>query len=52
MIINLTEPEYEAAAKMLMEDETIQLAKIDCVTEKEICKSYEVGSYPTLKIFR
>ncbi|KAG0315239.1 protein disulfide-isomerase precursor, partial [Linnemannia gamsii] len=46
------EPEYEAAAKMLKEDETIQLAKIDCVAEKEICKSYEVGSYPTLKIFR
>ncbi|KAF9156260.1 protein disulfide-isomerase precursor [Linnemannia schmuckeri] len=46
------EPEYEAAAKMLKEDETIQLAKIDCVAEKEICKSYEVGSYPTLKTFR
>lgn len=47
-----TEPEYEAAAKMLKDDETIQLAKIDCVAEKELCKSYEVGSYPTLKIFR
>ncbi|KAH7056484.1 thioredoxin-like protein [Linnemannia elongata] len=46
------EPEYEAAAKMLKDDETIQLAKVDCVAEKEICKTYEVGSYPTLKIFR
>ncbi|KAK3829907.1 MAG: thioredoxin-like protein [Linnemannia elongata] len=46
------EPEYKAAAKLLKDDEMIQMAKIDCVTEKEICKSYEVGSYPTLKIFR
>ncbi|KAG0272988.1 protein disulfide-isomerase precursor [Linnemannia exigua] len=46
------EPEYDAAAKMLREDEDIQLAKVDCVAEKEICKTYEVGSYPTLKIFR
>ncbi|KAK3834511.1 MAG: hypothetical protein J3R72DRAFT_403878 [Linnemannia gamsii] len=46
------EPEYDAAAKMLREDEDIQLAKVDCVAEKELCKTYEVSSYPTLKIFR
>ncbi|KAF9119183.1 protein disulfide-isomerase precursor, partial [Mortierella sp. 14UC] len=46
------EPEYEAAAKLLRKDEDIQLAKVDCVAEKEICKSYDVGSYPTLKVFR
>ncbi|KAF9088986.1 protein disulfide-isomerase precursor [Mortierella sp. GBA35] len=45
------EPEYNAAAKILKNDE-ITLAKIDCVAEKELCKSYEVGSCPTLKIFR
>ena|SRR5690348_2182150 len=50
--LRTTEPEYEAAAKMLKDDETIQLAKVDCVAEKEICKTYEVGSYPTLKMFR
>ncbi|KAF8948956.1 Protein disulfide-isomerase A4 [Haplosporangium gracile] len=45
------EPEYEAAAKWLKENETIQLAKIDCVAEKEICKSCELAANPTLKIF-
>ncbi|KAF9921651.1 Protein O-glucosyltransferase 2 [Linnemannia zychae] len=46
------EPEYEAAAKLLENHEVIQLAKIDCEAERDICQSYEVNAYPTLKIFR
>ncbi|POS86560.1 hypothetical protein EPUL_001297, partial [Erysiphe pulchra] len=44
-------PEYEEAASKLMEKK-IRLVKVDCTEEAELCKSYDVDGYPTLKIFR
>lgn len=44
-------PEYEEAATTLKE-KNIQLAKVDCTEESELCQSYGVEGYPTLKVFR
>ena len=44
-------PEYEEAATQLKEKE-IPLVKVDCTEEADLCKSYGVEGYPTLKIFR
>ncbi|KAF2166212.1 hypothetical protein M409DRAFT_23404 [Zasmidium cellare ATCC 36951] len=44
-------PEYEEAATTLKEKD-IALAKIDCTAESELCQSYGVEGYPTLKVFR
>ncbi|KPM34187.1 Protein disulfide-isomerase [Neonectria ditissima] len=44
-------PEYEEAATTLKE-KNIKLAKIDCTEEADLCKSYGVEGYPTLKVFR
>lgn len=44
-------PEYEEAATTLKEKD-IALAKIDCTEEAELCQSYGVEGYPTLKVFR
>jgi protein disulfide-isomerase A1 len=44
-------PEYETAATTLKE-KNIALAKIDCTEEAELCQSYGVEGYPTLKVFR
>jgi protein disulfide-isomerase A1 len=44
-------PEYEEAATSLKEKK-IALAKIDCTEEAELCQSFGVEGYPTLKVFR
>ncbi|KAI0018332.1 protein disulfide isomerase [Xylariomycetidae sp. FL0641] len=44
-------PEYEEAATTLKEKD-IKLAKVDCTEESELCQSFGVEGYPTLKIFR
>lgn len=44
-------PEYEEAATTLKE-KNIKLAKIDCTEEADLCQSYGVEGYPTLKVFR
>ncbi|KAK4549184.1 hypothetical protein LTR36_007642 [Oleoguttula mirabilis] len=44
-------PEYEEAATTL-KDKAIALAKIDCTEQQDLCQSYGVEGYPTLKVFR
>ncbi|KAI9834940.1 MAG: hypothetical protein M1819_002663 [Sarea resinae] len=44
-------PEYEEAATKLKEKD-IPLVKVDCTEEAELCQSYGVEGYPTVKVFR
>lgn len=44
-------PEYEEAATTLKEKD-IPLVKVDCTEEAELCQTYGVEGYPTLKVFR
>lgn len=44
-------PEYEEAATSLKE-KNIKLAKVDCTEESDLCQSFGVEGYPTLKVFR
>lgn len=44
-------PKYEEAATEL-KGKNIPLVKVDCTEEEELCRSYEVDGYPTLKVFR
>lgn len=44
-------PEYEEAATTL-KDKEIPLAKVDCTEQAELCQSFGVEGYPTLKVFR
>nr|XP_043884753.1 protein disulfide-isomerase A2 [Solea senegalensis] len=46
------EPVYaEAAGKLKEEGTAIRLAKVDAIEEKELADEFEVGSFPTLKLF-
>ncbi|KAI9671597.1 MAG: protein disulfide-isomerase precursor [Trizodia sp. TS-e1964] len=44
-------PEYEEAATTLKE-KGVKLAKIDCTEEADLCQSFGVEGYPTIKVFR
>ncbi|KAI9823578.1 MAG: protein disulfide-isomerase precursor [Thelocarpon impressellum] len=44
-------PEYEEAATELKKKD-IALVKVDCTEEAELCQSYGVEGYPTIKVFR
>ncbi|XP_054879050.1 protein disulfide-isomerase A2 [Poeciliopsis prolifica] len=46
------EPIYAEAAEKLKEEETgMRLAKVDAIEEKELADEFEVGNFPTLKMF-
>ncbi|KAI9673948.1 MAG: protein disulfide-isomerase precursor [Caeruleum heppii] len=44
-------PEYEEAATELKKKD-IPLVKVDCTEEAELCQTYGVEGYPTVKVFR
>ncbi|KAI0996781.1 Protein disulfide-isomerase [Podosphaera aphanis] len=44
-------PEYEEAA-VTLKQKNINLVKVNCVEESDLCGSNDVDGYPTLKIFR
>ncbi|XP_029293771.1 protein disulfide-isomerase A2 [Cottoperca gobio] len=46
------EPVYaEAAGKLKGEEATIRLAKVEATEEKELAEEFNVGGFPTLKLF-
>lgn len=45
-------PHYEEAATELKSKKGIKLAKVDCTEQQELCGSYGIQGYPTLKVFR
>lgn len=46
------EPLYaEAAGKLKEEEPALRLAKVDATEEKELAEEFEIGGFPTLKLF-
>ncbi|KAJ5349438.1 hypothetical protein N7541_007165 [Penicillium brevicompactum] len=44
-------PNFEAAATELKSD-NIPLIRVDCTKEEILCSEYDIGAYPTMKVFR
>jgi len=45
------EPEYESAASEL-KDKGLKIAKVDATQEEKLAEEYNVGGYPSLKLFK
>ena len=46
-------PEYEKAAVALKQHwPKIQLAKVDCIAEKDLAQQQQISIYPTLRFYR
>uniref|UniRef100_A0A4W6ETF4 Protein disulfide-isomerase n=1 Tax=Lates calcarifer TaxID=8187 RepID=A0A4W6ETF4_LATCA len=46
------EPVYaEAAGKLKEEEPEMRLAKVDAIEEKELAEEFDIGGFPTLKLF-
>ncbi|GLD74910.1 protein disulfide-isomerase-like protein, partial [Lates japonicus] len=46
------EPVYaEAAGKLKEEESEMRLAKVDAIEEKELAEEFDIGGFPTLKLF-
>ena len=46
------EPLYaEAAEKLKKEEPAMRLAKVDATEEKELAEEFDIGGFPTLKLF-
>lgn len=46
-------PEFALAADSLKESHpSIKLAQVDCTEEADLCQSFDIRGYPTLKVFR
>ncbi|XP_023273166.1 protein disulfide-isomerase-like [Seriola lalandi dorsalis] len=46
------EPQYaEAAGKLKAEESAMRLAKVDATEERELAEEFEIGGFPSLKLF-
>ncbi|ORZ18108.1 thioredoxin-like protein [Absidia repens] len=46
-------PEYEAAAVALRDmTDKVTMAEVDCSLHEELCIDHDIGSFPTIKLFR
>ncbi|XP_077996871.1 protein disulfide-isomerase A5-like [Glandiceps talaboti] len=44
-------PEFTAAAEQFKDDNKVAFAAIDCTAQTEVCSTYDVTGYPTMKYF-
>jgi len=44
-------PEVTAAAADFAEDPKVEIAAVDCTTDKSVCSAFEVSGFPTFKYF-
>jgi len=44
-------PELTAAAADFAEDSKVEIAAVDCTTDKSICSAFDVGGFPTFRYF-
>eukprot|EP01132_Coremiostelium_polycephalum_P010765 gene10765-13182_t len=44
-------PDYEVVANTFANDNDVVIAKVDCDAHKDLCSTYGISGYPTLKYF-